>query len=57
MDIKKLDDQLRQNLDEYKQACLMEGLNIEDIVDDMERIMSVAMDKWLDEDPIVLNRL
>jgi hypothetical protein len=39
---------------QYKKSRIFNGDNLEDIIDDIEDIVSTQTNKWLDEDPIDL---
>lgn len=48
--------QLRADLNTYLTARLRKGDLLEDIVDDVNKIVKVKTDEWLDKDLIPLNK-
>ena len=47
---------LKDALETYKRNRIAEGENLEDIMDDIEEIVSDTIDKWCDENPIDISR-
>jgi len=43
-------------VDEYIQSGLTAGILLEDIIDDVERIVAIKADDWFDKNPIVLHK-
>jgi hypothetical protein len=52
IDMIKAKLEFEQAIDDYIRSCMNNGDMIEDVVDDIERIVEIKTDEWFDKDPI-----